>query len=121
MGQNPPHAYTIGVLTAWLVAIFPWRCVRPRTPIEACPEDSATSLPEPDFAVIAGNNPEHEICHIRGDEVLLAIEVADASISQDLGRKRDLYARAGSSSMKTRVRPRSEFRIGFSGSFQPSL
>ena len=33
--------------------------------------------------------------HPRGDELLLAVEVADSSSRQDLTTKRDLYARAG--------------------------
>ena len=95
MGQKPPHEYTIRVLTSWLSAIFPARCVLVQLSIEAAQGDRELSLPEPDLAVIAEDNPEHRTRHVRGDEVLLAIEVADTSLRQDLVRKRAMYARAG--------------------------
>ncbi len=96
MGQNPPHAYTVCTLTDWLTAIFTRRTVLAQLPIEVGAEDNETSLPEPDLAVVAEpRRPEHRDRHVRGNEVLLAIEVADTSLRQDMVRKRDLYARAG--------------------------
>ncbi len=57
--------------------------------------DGIYSLPEPDLSVrtelIAGLGKRHP----RGDEIVLAVEVADTSLRIDLTIKRDLYARAG--------------------------
>ena len=95
MGQNPPHAFTLRAINGWLNAIFPGN-VQAQLPIEASPDERNSSLPEPDLAVLAESaNPEYRRRHVRGDEVLLAIEVADTSLRQDLVRKRDMYARAG--------------------------
>ena len=94
-GQNPPHAYAVRAVNAWLNAIYPRNTVLVQLPIEAGTDDRDTSLPEPDLAVIAEDKSEYKTHHARGDEVLLVIEVADTSLRQHMLRKRDLYARAG--------------------------
>jgi Uma2 family endonuclease len=94
MGQNPPHAQAIRNLFAWLAAIFGVGRVQMQLPIEASSRDSEWSLPEPDIAVLAETGGEYGKRHPRGDELLLIVEVADASLRQDLTKKRDLYARA---------------------------
>jgi len=62
--------------------------------VEADPRDQETSLPEPDLAVVAELNPEHDSRHPRGDETILVVEVSDTTLRHDLTTKRDLYARA---------------------------
>jgi Uma2 family endonuclease len=94
MGQDPPHAYAIRALFAWLTALFGADRLLIQSPIEVKPGDSDWSLPEPDVAVLAETGGDYRKRHPRGDELLLAIEVADASLRQDLTTKRDLYARA---------------------------
>ena len=89
-GQNPPHAYAVRAVNAWLNAIYPRNTVLVQLPIEAGTDDRETSLPEPDLAVIAEDKNEYKTRHARGDEVLLVIEVADTSLRQDMLRKRDL-------------------------------
>jgi Uma2 family endonuclease len=45
--------------------------------------------------VLAQDLPEYRKRHPRGDELLLAVEVADSSAGFDLSRKVTLYAAAG--------------------------
>lgn len=94
MGQNPPHAYAIRRLFAWLIALFGPDRLLIQAPIEVRPGDSEWSLPEPDIAVLAEARGEYAKRHPRGDGLLLIVEVADTSLRQDLTTKRDLYARA---------------------------
>lgn len=95
MGQNPPHAHSIQALLQWLGVVFGLAAVRVQLPIEAAAAEQERSLPEPDFVVVAESRPDYRIRHPRGDEVLLAVEVADTSARSDATTKRDLYARAG--------------------------
>ena len=95
MGQNPPHAFSVSAFNAWLTRIFEGQ-VRIQLPIEVAAPDKATSWPEPDVAVIAGEPASSfRSRHPRGDELLLVIEVADSTARHDLTTKRDIYARAG--------------------------
>jgi len=93
MGQEPPHAYAIHLLQIRLVKIFPPMQVQIQSPIEAA--DQEESLPEPDLAILADLKDDYRRRHPRGDELLLAIEVADTTVRYDTTTKRDLYARAG--------------------------
>ena len=95
MGQNPPHAFSISAINAWLTRVFEGR-VRIQLPIEVAAPDKATSWPEPDAAVVAAESVSpFRSRHPRGDELLLVIEVADSTARHDLTTKRDIYARAG--------------------------
>jgi len=94
MGQNPPHAYAIQRLFAWLIGLFGPDRLRIQSPIEVKPGDSEWSLPEPDIAVLTEADVAYGKRHPRGDELLLVVEVADTSLRQDLTTKRDLCARA---------------------------
>jgi Uma2 family endonuclease len=95
MGQNPPHSYALRLLLAWLVKIFGVERIQVQQPIEAAVAERERSLPEPDFAVIAELKEDYTKRHPRGDELLLAIEVADTTARYDATLKRDMYARAG--------------------------
>ena len=94
MGQNPLHAQAIRNLFSWLIKFFAPGQLQMQLPVEVKPGDSDWSLPEPDLAVLAESGGEYGKRHPRGDEILLAVEVADTSLRQDLTTKRDLYARA---------------------------
>jgi Uma2 family endonuclease len=95
MGQNPPHSYAIRTLFAWLIQIFGAKQVQVQQPIEASAPDRERSVPEPDLAVLVELKADYRQRHPRGDELLLAIEVADTTAQYDATTKRDLYARAG--------------------------
>ena len=95
MGQNPPHSFALNLLLECLVKIFGVKRIRMQQPVEAAPAERDRSLPEPDLAVLAGVKDEYRKRYPRGDELLLAIEVADTTVRYDATTKRDLYARAG--------------------------
>jgi Uma2 family endonuclease len=93
--QNPPHAFSIGLALDWLAAIFTTSRVRVQLSMEAAGPDREFSVPEPDLAVLVERKPEYQHRHPRGDEILLAVEIADTSLKLDLNRKAAIYARAG--------------------------
>lgn len=95
MGQNPPHSHALRLLHDWLVKIFGGTRVQMQQPIEAAPAERERSLPEPDLSVLAEIKNDYAKRHPRGNELLLAIEVADTTVRYDATAKRDLYARAG--------------------------
>jgi Uma2 family endonuclease len=78
----------------WLGSIFRLNLIQVQTPIEASPTDRERSVPEPDLSVLADDKPEFSRRLPRGDELLLAIEIADTSAAFDLSRKALLYAAA---------------------------
>jgi Uma2 family endonuclease len=57
--------------------------------------DRNTSVPAPDFAILAALKPDFEKRHPNGDELVLGIEVSDSTVSFDLNRRAALYAAAG--------------------------
>ena len=71
------------------------RRLRIRSPIDVSTADRDYNEPDPDIAVLAELNPDFARRHPRGDELLLVVEIAGASLKSDSTRKRDLYARAG--------------------------
>jgi Uma2 family endonuclease len=94
MGQKPPHAHAIQVLFALLANMFGGKRIRGQLPIEVSTVDQERSLPEPDLAVLREYKAEYRRRHPRGGELLLVVEVADATVQYDATIKRDLYARA---------------------------
>jgi Uma2 family endonuclease len=95
MGQDPPHAFTIRTMLALLARAFPLDVILVQTPVEAATPDQKWSLPEPDLAVLVEAKQEYRTRFPRGDELLVAIEIADSTVRHDTTKKRDLYARAG--------------------------
>jgi Uma2 family endonuclease len=91
MTQNPPHVLVAGLIHDALVGLVPigWH-VRSGNPVT-----TADSEPEPDLAVIRGSRRDYGERHPDSHDTALAIEVADASLRQDRGAKKRLYARAG--------------------------
>src|SRR5690349_13136407 len=93
MGQAPPHAYAIQSLHIQMTRIFGPRRIQIQSPVEVAEDEQ--NLPEPDAAVLIELKDDYAKRHPRGDELLLAIEVADTTVRYDATTKRDLYARAG--------------------------
>ncbi len=93
-GQSPTHAFAIGLMQVWLTRAFGIEHLQVQAPIEVAREDQERNSPEPDIAVLAEVKPEYQTRHPRGDELLLAVEVADSSSQFDLTVKAGLYARA---------------------------
>jgi len=94
-GESAVHGIGVRQVMAALGELGAPTLVRVRMPIEVTGEDRKHSLPEPDISVLesAGSNEEGRI--VRGDEVVLVVEVADTTVRFDLSRKAALYARAG--------------------------
>jgi Uma2 family endonuclease len=94
-GRNPPHASALRLMCAWLAACFGMERLSVQLPIEVAPGDRERSRPEPDIAVLNALLPDYSQRHPRGDELTLAVEIADSSSRFDLATKAALYARAG--------------------------
>jgi Uma2 family endonuclease len=95
MGQNPPHALCLQWLHEWLLRVFGTGRVRTQVPIEVAEPDRKRNAPQPDIAVVRQFKPEYWKRHPRGDELILVVEISDASLRFDLSTKLQLYARAG--------------------------
>jgi Uma2 family endonuclease len=93
-GQNPPHPFAIHLVLAWLARILKPNLIGVHLPVEASAADREHSLPEPDLAVLAARERGFARRHPRGDELLLAVEIANATAGFDLSRKALLYAAA---------------------------
>ncbi len=89
--QEPVHASTIQRLTTRLLRAygegFP---IRVQLPLVA----SETSLPEPDIAVVRGDERAFETRHPSGSDVLLVVEVTWSTAPRDR-ETAEIYARAG--------------------------
>ena len=55
----------------------------------------ATSEPEPDAAVVRGQNSDFQTQHPTGADVAIVVEVSDATLRRDQTWKKQLYADAG--------------------------
>ncbi|MFN7922356.1 MAG: Uma2 family endonuclease [Bryobacteraceae bacterium] len=94
MGQSPQHRWSLYEIRLFLASVFEFRRILTQSPVEAAEVDAHRNLPEPDVAVLIESKPEYFVRHPRGDELLLAVEVADSSLLFDLTTKAALYARA---------------------------
>ena len=91
MTVNPPHSFTTDQIRDELMAVIAENCfVKSQQPITT--EDSE---PEPDVMVVAGSKRDFVDHHPGPQDVILVIEVADATLAQDQTWKKRIYARAG--------------------------
>jgi len=91
MARNPPHDGTLSISKRTLELSIPlgWH-VRIQ-----CAITTGDSEPEPDLAVVQGDERTYLQRHPAPADVGLLIEVANASLSDDRNDKARLYARAG--------------------------
>lgn len=90
--QNTPHASTVAKINMRLTPLLARTySLRVQAPIRLDP----FSEPEPDFAVCALDPDNYLSGHPTPEQILLLIEVSDASLAFDRKRKRAAYARAG--------------------------
>ena len=88
--QGSRHAAVATRVAARLAAAFGARChVRTQMPLAA----GADSEPEPDVAVVEGNDFDYLDAHPA--TALLVVEVSDDSLRHDRSAKQRLYARCG--------------------------
>jgi Uma2 family endonuclease len=94
MGKNRPHTNTLVVVLGWLIRVFGEKFINPETSIDVAPEDNPTNEPQPDLIVLA--RPSRTFDANPGPEdIRLAVEISDTTVSFDLSKKAPLYARAG--------------------------
>jgi Uma2 family endonuclease len=93
MTQNPPHTVSDEGCGDELARVVPvgWH-VRSGKPVRLPPQDSE---PEPDRSVVRGSRRDYETRHPGPSDIALVVEVSDATIAQDQGRKLRGYATAG--------------------------
>lgn len=91
MTKHPPHASATRRLRRDLERAVPagW-LVLSQDPIT-----TGDSAPEPDLAIVRGEEADFVGRHPTSTETALVVEVADSSLREDRGTKRRLYARAG--------------------------
>lgn len=90
--QNSPHAAIVNRMAYILMRLLGQTVsLRIQTPIIL----DDWSEPEPDIAVCRPDPDDYEREHPKADQVLLVIEVADASLSYDRSRKVETYAGSG--------------------------
>lgn len=94
LGQNPPHAFVIAVLTGILARPFPGR-LRVQSTITLPDPEGIRSEPEPDLVLLHRESAEFFDRHPGPADIALLIEVADSSLHMDREIKRRLYARCG--------------------------
>ncbi len=92
MGKNAEHSYatkeSLKALNNRLPAGWTWRQEQPvRIP--------DFDEPEPDVAIIRGTDADYRHRIPTADDVALLVEVSETTLSQDRGKKRTAYARAG--------------------------
>ena len=89
---TPPgsrHAACVNLLTNRLAAALAGRAV---VSVQNPARLDDLSEPQPDLCVLRMRSDWYREAHPRPDDVLLAIEVADTSLSYDMGRKAPKYA-----------------------------
>ncbi len=90
--QTPSHSSAAEAAADALQAAFGiGSVVRRRGPLTL----GSDTEPEPDIAVAAGSHSDYEDHHPAPSEVRLLVEVSDATLAKDRGRKAEDYAQAG--------------------------
>jgi Putative restriction endonuclease len=92
MTTNPPHASALTKLQSRMARLLPDEYVlRTQQPISLPRLDSE---PEPDEVVARGPENRYDEAHPGTTEILLIVEVADSTLSEDRGEKLRIYASA---------------------------
>lgn len=91
MPKSPPHSVVTGLLQDMLLGtIFSGWYVNSQEPVT-----TTDSEPEPDMAIVRGKRLDYLNRHPGPEDTALIVEVADATLRRDRGRKKRIYARAG--------------------------
>ena len=93
MPQNPPHALTVMLLTAWLMRVFGELYARCQLAIDVGAIDPELNNPEPDGVALAQPVTAFATHHPGAADILLLVEVSDTTLRFDLSNKALLYAR----------------------------
>ncbi|MBI3461926.1 MAG: Uma2 family endonuclease [Planctomycetes bacterium] len=90
--SGPPHENTLDILSRWSFKHTPEDRIRVRVQ-NSIGLPFLESAPEPDLAWVVER--DYSLRRPEARDVLLAIEIADSSLSYDRGTKAPLYAEAG--------------------------
>lgn len=91
--KNHMHTLALMLLGEWFRQVFDVLAVLQKTSIDLNNSDFATSIPEPDFAILHRSFAEIPGRACEAD-LLLAVEVSDSTLNFDRTIKAALYARA---------------------------
>lgn len=91
VSKNPPHMVCLQLLQAAVARMLP---LGVHTRLEG-PVTLGDSEPEPDLAVVRGVVRDYSNRHPHAAEIVLAAEIADATLLRDRTVKKRIYARAG--------------------------
>jgi Uma2 family endonuclease len=92
MTHNPPHAIADDLCGRELARVLPGWYIRPAKPVRLPAQNSE---PEPDRCVVRGTIVDYDTRHPGPADILLVVEVADSSLSEDRGYAAKLYGPAG--------------------------
>ncbi len=95
MPKNRRHVLGLRRVRNWLFTVFGEDVVQEQDPIEIAVEDQTFNDPEPDIAVLRQSVESYREQAPGASEVLLLVEISDATLSLDRNRKARLYSRAG--------------------------
>ncbi len=95
MGQKPPHRIVLNLIAEWLMIVFGNRFVQTQEPITIPGISGKSNEPEPDIAVTLEPTTSYVDRHPSPTDILLIVEVSDASLRFDMHTKALLYARVG--------------------------
>ena len=94
MSQHLPHNFGVTKLLLFLSGITQPEQLTNQTTIIVAPEDAPHNRPEPDLGVLKqAGKPRGELLPTAADMMFVA-EVSDTTLTDDLGYKAGLYARA---------------------------
>jgi len=85
-----PHMATVDRLNALLIRAVGNRAI---VRCQGAVQLGDFSMPQPDFALLAPRADYYSTRHAVAEDIFLAIEVSDTTLSYDRGRKMELYAR----------------------------
>ncbi|MBB6051821.1 Uma2 family endonuclease [Armatimonas rosea] len=95
MPKNRRHVLGLRRVRNWLFTVFGEEVVQEQDPIEIASEDQSYNDPEPDIAVLRQSVESYQTQAPGAVDILLLIEISDATLSQYRNQKARLYARAG--------------------------
>ena len=92
MPQNPLHATALTLVQEALRSVFAaGHILRVQLPLSI----GKRSQPEPDLAIVTGVPRDYLLAQPEADKAVMVVEISDATLRFDQGRKAMLYARAG--------------------------
>lgn len=93
--QKPPHRIALMLLHNWLISLFCGLFVQNKATIEVAAPDMEHNAPDPDLAVTRESTTAYASANPGPGDLLLVVEISDATLLFDRTVKAGLYARSG--------------------------